>query len=375
MKSTYSVGTRTSGPEALFKEAYTQYSGISYGAGNTGVTPEFSIAGDPLTGIISATSVTATGGWAPFGGMERQIAEALGESGTTSGDFNSMAFTIDRASVTAKTRALKAEYTIELAQDLKAIHGLDAETELANILSTEILAEINREVVRSIYATAKLGAQHTDLKYTQTGNSYDFGGGLIKVGGVYDLLADSDGRWSAEKFRGLMFQIEREANVIAKDTRRGKGNFIICSADVASALAMGGFLQHSMSTLMSMTLATPLLVFSMARPRFMLTHTRVLVSTPMLATSCALDTREPRHMTQVSSIALTSHYRWFVQSIRRPSNRRSDSRLDTEWQSTPSSTRRMSRLPATIARTCTTASSAWTTSTVSMPMPSRLADS
>ena len=248
MKSTYSVGTRTSGPEALFKEAYTQYSGISYGAGNTGVTPEFSIAGDPLTGIVSATSVTATGGWAPFGGMERQIAEALGEGGATSGDFNSMAFTIDRASVTAKTRALKAEYTIELAQDLKAIHGLDAETELANILSTEILAEINREVVRSIYATAKLGAQHTDLKYNATtGATYQFGGSAsgIASGGVYDLLADSDGRWSAEKFRGLMFQIEREANVIAKDTRRGKGNFIICSADVASALAMGGFLNVS----------------------------------------------------------------------------------------------------------------------------------
>jgi len=248
MKSTYSVGTRTSGPEALYKEAYTRFSGISYGAGLTGVTPEFSMAGDPLTGIVSATSVTATGGWAPYGGMERQIAEALGEGGTTSGDFNSMAFTIDRAAVTARTRALKAEYTIELAQDLKAIHGLDAETELANILSTEILAEINREVVRSIYATAKLGAQHTDLKYNSTnGTSYQFGGTAnpITVGGVYDLLYDSDGRWSAEKFRGLMFQIEREANVIAKDTRRGKGNFIICSSDVASALAMGGFLNVS----------------------------------------------------------------------------------------------------------------------------------
>jgi len=185
--------------------------------------------------------------------MERSVAEALGES--TTSDFNTMAFTIDRASVTAKTRALKAEYTIELAQDLKAIHGLDAETELANILSTEILAEINREVVRSIYATAKLGAQHSDLKFKTSGNTYNFitgaGGGttgtgfLASPGGVYDLLADSDGRWSAEKFRGLMFQIEREANTIAKDTRRGKGNFIICSADVASALAMGGFLNVS----------------------------------------------------------------------------------------------------------------------------------
>jgi hypothetical protein len=240
MKSTY---TNRSGPEALFKEAYTQFSGISSGAGKTGVTPEFSLVGDPLFGIASVSSVTATGGWLPFGGMSREVGEGLGELGTA-GDFNTMAFTIDRASVVANTRALKAEYTIELAQDLKAIHGLDAETELANILSTEILAEINREVVRSIYATAKLGAQHSDLYYK--GDTYNFGGGALGTpGGVYDLIRDSDGRWSAEKFRGLMFQIEREANVIAKDTRRGKGNFVICSADVASALAMGGFLNIS----------------------------------------------------------------------------------------------------------------------------------
>ena len=166
--------------------------------------------------------------------------------------MKSLAVTIDRSSVVAKTRALKAEYTIELAQDLKAIHGLDAETELSNILSTEILAEINREVVRSIYATAKLGAQNSDLFY-KSGVTYNFvtgaqsgtSAGLLNPGGVYDLIKDSDGRWSAEKFRGLMFQIEREANTIAKDTRRGKGNFIICSADVASALAMGGFLNIS----------------------------------------------------------------------------------------------------------------------------------
>jgi hypothetical protein len=184
--------------------------------------------------------------------MSRELAEGLGEGGSN-GDFNTMAFTIDRASVTAKSRALKSEYTIEMAQDLKAIHGLDAETELANILSTEILAEINREVVRSIYATAKLGAQHADLYYKTSGNTYSFvtgaqvqtASGINAPGGVYDLVRDSDGRWSAEKFRGLMFQIEREANVIAKDTRRGKGNFIICSADVASALAMGGFLNIS----------------------------------------------------------------------------------------------------------------------------------
>jgi hypothetical protein len=140
-----------------------------------------------------------------------------------------MAFSIERVAVQAKTRALKAEYTTELAQDLKAVHGLDAEAELANILSTEILNEINREILRAVYTLAKTGSQQSDLEYN----------------GSYDLSQDSDGRWSAERYRGLMFQIEREANVIAKETRRGKGNFILCSADVASALAMGGFLNLS----------------------------------------------------------------------------------------------------------------------------------
>jgi hypothetical protein len=245
MKSKYEG---RNGPEALFNEAYTKFSGITAGAGGTA---EASFVGDPLYAILSTsnTGICGASGWEPYGGMAREIAEALGEN--SSNDFNTMAFTIDRAAVTAKTRALKAEYTIELAQDLKAIHGLDAETELSNILSTEILAEINREVVRSIYATAKLGAQHSDLFY-KSGNTYNFVSGAVSLttgipspGGVYDLIRDSDGRWSAEKFRGLMFQIEREANVIAKDTRRGKGNFLICSADVASALAMGGFLNIS----------------------------------------------------------------------------------------------------------------------------------
>jgi hypothetical protein len=249
MKSTY---TNRGGPEALFNEAFTRFSGLTTSAGST---VEASFVGDPLYGLlgVTASGIGTTQGWAPYGAMTRADGEGLGEGGGA-GDFNTMAFTIDRAAVTARTRALKAEYTIELAQDLKAIHGLDAETELANILSTEILAEINREVVRSIYTTAKLGAQHSDLFYKTSGNSYNFqpnasnpalSGGIASPGGVYDLIRDSDGRWSAEKFRGLMFQIEREANVIAKDTRRGKGNFIICSADVASALAMGGFLNVS----------------------------------------------------------------------------------------------------------------------------------
>jgi hypothetical protein len=139
-----------------------------------------------------------------------------------------MAFSIDKVSVEAKTRALKAEYTMELAQDLRAVHGLDAETELANILSAEILAEINREVVRSIYNTAVQGAQ--------TGTA---------TAGTFDLRADGDGRWSVERIKGLMLQIEKEANAIAKETRRGRGNFIITSADVASALAMAGVLDYS----------------------------------------------------------------------------------------------------------------------------------
>jgi hypothetical protein len=249
MKSTYNG---RSGVEALFNEASTRFSGNSGPGG--GSTSESGYVGDPLYGILSGASggISGVSGWQPGYGMSRELGEGLGELGAA-GDFNTMAFTIDRASVTAKTRALKAEYTIELAQDLKAIHGLDAETELANILSTEILAEINREVVRSIYTTAKLGAQHSDLFYKTSGSTYNFApgasnpsiAGIATPGGVYDLIRDSDGRWSAEKFRGLMFQIEREANVIAKDTRRGKGNFIICSADVASALAMGGFLNIS----------------------------------------------------------------------------------------------------------------------------------
>jgi len=150
--------------------------------------------------------------------------EGLGETEA----FNQMAFSIEKVTVTAKSRALKAEYSLELAQDLKAIHGLNAEAELANILSTEILAEINREVVRTIYKTARPGAQAN-----------------VATGGTFDLDVDSNGRWSVEKFKGLIFQIERDANAIAQETRRGKGNTIICSADVASALAMAGVLDYT----------------------------------------------------------------------------------------------------------------------------------
>ena len=193
------------------------------------------VSGDQLPGVVPTNSYGENAH-----GMATSAGEALGDSGAN--PFAQMAFEIARTSVVAKTRALKAEYTTELAQDLKAIHGLDAETELANILSGQILAEINREVLTSIYKTAKLGCQQSDLYYKGAGNTYGTAAGL---GGVYDLVNDADGRWSAEKFRGLLFQIERECNQIAKDTRRGKGNIIICSSDVASALAMGGWMQLS----------------------------------------------------------------------------------------------------------------------------------
>jgi len=228
-----------SGTEALFNEA-----DMGFAAGTTaGYTAHADpTPGDPLgTGAQGASGA----GWAGYGvsgGMSTTTAETLGQAGT---QFPEMAFSIERTAVEAKTRALKAEYTTELAQDLKAVHGLDAETELANILSTEVLAEINREVIRTVYRIAKLGAQQTDLYYAVgTGG----GTGLSSaqgVGGIYDLDRDSDGRWSAERFRGLQFQLERECNQIAKDTRRGKGNFVLVTADVASALAMSGFLHLS----------------------------------------------------------------------------------------------------------------------------------
>jgi len=241
-------GNATFGSEALFQEA-------DVNAGSTGgtYTAPSSISTDPFGSGTGANSKHHTPG------MVVQTAERLG--GAAAEAFREMGFTIERVAVEAKTRALKAQYTTELAQDLKAVHGLDAESELANILSTEILAEINREVIRKIYNNAKLGAVQTDLTYA---NKAGAGGAVISIGdgsasgltftshtrsggtgGIYDINRDADGRWSAERFRGLMFQIEREANVIAKETRRGKGNFLICSSDVASALAMGGFLNIS----------------------------------------------------------------------------------------------------------------------------------
>jgi len=220
----FNIDDNFSGATAAFSDKETDFLSIST-----------AVSGDQAPGVVPTNNYGETAH--PFSTAQ---GEALGDSGNN--PFAQMAFEIARTSVVAKTRALKAEYTTELAQDLKAIHGLDAETELANILSGQILAEINREVLTSIYKTAKLGAQQSDLKYKGNGNTFGVEDGL---GGVYDLVADADGRWSAEKFRGLLFQIERECNQIAKDTRRGKGNMVICSSDVASALAMGGWLQLS----------------------------------------------------------------------------------------------------------------------------------
>ena len=190
-------------PEAFYGEADTDYSGAGTHANALGATSE-------TTGTGLATA----------------DAEALGDG--TAAEFAQMSFAIEKVSVTAKSRALKAEYTTELAQDLKAIHGLDAETELANMLSAELLAEINREVIRTVYTNAKAGSQ------TGTASA-----------GTFNLDVDANGRWSVEKFKGLMFQIEKEANQIAKDTRRGKGNLIVCSSDVASALQMAGVLDYA----------------------------------------------------------------------------------------------------------------------------------
>ena len=212
------------GAEALMDEAMPGQTGASNqnAAGTIGGGDVGSTETNPavLNDSPSAgTYVSATG-------MTTAQAEALGDSSTNS--FAQMAFSIEKSTVTAVSRALKAEYTMELAQDLKAIHGLDAETELANILSSEILAEINREVVRSLYVTAVKGAQVNTT-----------------TAGIFDLDTDSNGRWSVEKFKGLMFAIERDANAIGQQTRRGKGNMIICSADVASALQMAGVLDYT----------------------------------------------------------------------------------------------------------------------------------
>ena len=229
MKARYGAGA-TSTREALFNEAETQFSGdrstnhdSDNASGFNGITDDSATGVRTVDSSVDDSRLTSTFG----SGMSTAAAEALGDG--VGAPFAEMGFTIEKATVTAKSRALKAEYSLELAQDLKAIHGLDAETELANILSTEILAEINREVIRTINSQAKTGALQSN----------------VATRGIFNLSTDADGRWSAEKFKGLVVQIDRECNVIAKETRRGKGNVVICSSDVATALSASGMLDYS----------------------------------------------------------------------------------------------------------------------------------
>ena len=228
MRSRY---TSQTGAEALFNEADTDFSARN-AAGDSTLPGVGGAGSSSQSGTNPAVlNDSPAGAYTTGTGMSTATAEALGDTGNNA--FAEMAFSIEKSTVTARSRALKAEYTMELAQDLKAIHGLDAETELANILSAEILAEINREVVRTIYSVAEKGASAN----TGTVNT--------TTEGIFDLDTDSNGRWSVERFKGLMFQVEREANAIAQRTRRGKGNILITSSDVASALQMAGVLDYA----------------------------------------------------------------------------------------------------------------------------------
>ena len=259
MRSTYKNQT---GNEALFNEPDTDWSGEVPDHADSGLDGAItgSGGGGGLTGDTSGIDTADNDNWDPDhdgsvhgggygtdgagdplhgnysvgGGMTTDQAEHLGTDAGPA--FNEMAFTIDKATVTARSRALKAEYTTELAQDLKAVHGLDAESELANILSAEILGEINREVIRTIYLTAIRGCRHSDITTNGATTS------------EYDMMADADGRWAVERWKGLLYQIEREANQIALETRRGKGNLLICNSNVASALAMTGQLDTGLAT-------------------------------------------------------------------------------------------------------------------------------
>ena len=226
MKSRYNT---QQGPEALYNEAVTSQSGAGqHKPDQTGVGPFSANWADAITDDTSSTGNPRLDPEKYNVGYGMTTAEAERRGAAGEDPWNQMAFSIEKTSVVAKSRILKAEYTMELAQDLKSVHGLDAEAELSNILASEILAEINREIIRDIYITAEWGAQS----------------GTVRKG-IFDLDVDSDGRWSAEKYKGLMYRIEREANAIGQKTRRGRGNFIICSADVASALQMAGMLDYA----------------------------------------------------------------------------------------------------------------------------------
>lgn len=222
LRPTYANTTNSAIAESWYNEVNTAWSSVTTGSNTVGQHHVGNLPGN--TTVAANLADTDLYNWG--GAMSRAQAEALGTTGNVG--FAQMSFTIDKTTATAQSRALKAEYTLEFAQDLKAIHGLDADAELSSILTTEILSEINREVVRTVNFTAKQGAQEN-----------------VTTAGFYDLDTDSNGRWMVEKFKGLMFQIEREANRIAKETRRGRGNMIIASADVVSALRMAGMLDYT----------------------------------------------------------------------------------------------------------------------------------
>jgi hypothetical protein len=311
MRSRYA---NQSGAETFYDEVNSAFSGqnsafdnVGFGstAAGIGTTSQYGSNPSVLNPVGGAGDQTA---YNTGTGMLTGDAEALGD-GAGGDHFNQMAFSIEKVTVTAKSRALKAEYSLELAQDLKAIHGLNAEAELANILSTEILAEINREVIRTIYKVAEQGAVQN-----------------VATPGIFDLDIDSNGRWSVEKFKGLLFQIERDANAIAQRTRRGKGNIIVCSADVASALTMAGVLDY-----------TPALNANLTVDDTGNTFAGVLQGKYRQATSIMLLVIRVLHlMTPDSSIVLMFLSKWFVPLARTASSQKSDLRPVMEWLQTHS---------------------------------------
>ena len=307
MRARYN-GQASSQSEAFYNEANTIFTGANssanpYGFQGTNATDTANSAIANLTANAFTTGI----------GLPTATAEYLGSDNNTA--FQQMAFSIEKVTVTAQSRALKAEYSLELAQDLKAIHGLDAETELSNILSTEILAEINREVIRTIYTCAVAGAQYGTV-----------------TPGYFDLDTDSNGRWSVERFKGLIFQIERDANVIAKQTRRGKGNVLIVSSDVASAMAMAGVLSYTPALQSDLqvddtgnTFAGLLTVVSKC------TSIHIMAVTHLTKNWLQSVIRVLLLMMLVYSTAHTFLYKWFVQLTSSHSNQKLDLRLVTAW--------------------------------------------
>ena len=309
MRSRYENQT---GEEALFNEPDAGFTaGLDATTGAYTPRTGAGVGGDAEGNNPALLNDSSPGTYETPRGFSREDLEQAGDAGKL---FREMSFSIEKTSVTAKSRALKAEYTLELAQDLKAIHGLDAEQELANILSSEVLAEINREVVRTVYSVAKVGAQNN-----------------VANAGIFDLDVDSNGRWSVEKFKGLLFQIERDANAIAQETRRGKGNLqwqvYLTILQVLTALVV-------LPSVKLMTLVTLLLVLSTVALRSTLILTLLTFPT---STTTSSDTKVHHLMTQDCSTVLTFPSRWFARSTLTPSNQKLVSRLVTAWSAILSS--------------------------------------